>query len=196
MESLQSCTKPSIHKDKTVMWPSYPHPYASKMSSLYSDSHLFIKVNFYVGSGDIWSWNYKTWFNTLCFLSIWSSILWQSSFLYWQKPGSLFNIMIQASFQCKYAGIILFMIPGNERRGNIVTSTLIGLARTQNDPWVYSYTSWGIPIMEIRWSHDHLMSTMHIRWSWDLVILPCRKHLYWNTRMWHLYFESGPLFLI
>ena len=32
------------------------------------------------------------------------------------------------------AGIILYMLPANEKRCYIVTSFLIGWARTQNDP--------------------------------------------------------------
>ena len=39
-----------------------------------------------------------------------------------------------------YAGIILCMCPANERRCYIVTSSPVGWAHTQNDPW-YDYTS-------------------------------------------------------
>ena len=37
--------------------------------------------------------------------------------------------------QVEPTGIILYLCPPNERRRYIVTSSLIGLAHTQNDPW-------------------------------------------------------------
>ena len=37
-----------------------------------------------------------------------------------------------------YAGIILCMRPANERRRYIVTSSLIGWAHVENDPWLFT----------------------------------------------------------
>ena len=36
-----------------------------------------------------------------------------------------------------FSGIILCMCPANERRRYIVTSSLIGWAHHQNDPWIF-----------------------------------------------------------
>ena len=51
------------------------------------------------------------------------------------------------------AGIILCMCPGNKRRCYIVTSSLIGWAHTQNDPWNCSlYDACHYSVTALLWS--------------------------------------------
>ena len=75
-------------------------------------------------------------------LPLWSQHLRGRIHLHWDTSDVDHRAMLQCG-SCDHvtvlimgpSGIILWMRPANERRRYIVTSSLIGWAHTQNDPW-------------------------------------------------------------
>ena len=65
--------------------------------------------------------------------------VWYIDRLCFHNPNMLFSEVLTESNSVGKSGILLCMVPTNERRRYIVMSSLIGWAHTQKDPWVDAY---------------------------------------------------------
>ena len=74
------------------------------------------------------------------------------------EGSSIVVLAVMAAIQ--HAGIILYMLPANERRRYIVTSSVIGWAHTQNDPWTCSIIC---QICAALFSHDNDLWWLSLR---------------------------------
>ena len=93
---------------------------------------------------------------------------------------------------CSAAGIVLCMHPANERRRYIVTSSLIGWAHTQNDPWcsVSDHSIVVHAVSPLRW---HFVPTRVARFpiDWPLIFWVINAMLGRWAACWNHCTETG-----
>ena len=85
---------------------------------------------------------------------------------WWQSDG--FTSVKNDTGTWRQSGIILCVCPANGRRRYIVTSSLIGWAHTQNDPWQYLSWKWWWDLADIERFHEaeNNDSVWRISWWW------------------------------